>query len=138
MDEFANGILFFMPEFFTLIEANQAMQTVRPLMDELQEIRAKILVHQPAAWPAMQKSAGNGGNLALSKMVQEFDRLDVLVHRIHDLGAQIKDLNSGLLDFPALKDGREICLCWKHGEDDIVYWHEADEGFAGRQLIDWE
>lgn len=127
-----------MPQFFTLSEANQAMQTVRPLMDELQEIRAKILVHQPAAWPAMQKSAGNGGNLALSKMVQDFDRLDAIVHRVQNLGAQIKDLNTGLLDFPALKDGREICLCWKHGEGDIAFWHEVDEGFAGRHLIDWE
>lgn len=127
-----------MPQYFTLSEANLAMQAVRPLMDELQEIRSKILVHQPAAWPAMQKSAGNGGNLALSKMVQEFDRLDAIIHRIQDLGAQIKDLNTGLLDFPALKDEREICLCWKQGEHDIAYWHEVDEGFAGRHPIDWD
>jgi len=127
-----------MPEFFTLNEARQALEMIRPLMDEVQVIRRRIVAQQPEAWPAMQKSAGNGGNLALSKMVQEFDKLDALVHRIQDLGAQIKDLNTGLLDFSALKDGREIYLCWKYGEDALTYWHEVDEGFAGRHLIDWD
>jgi hypothetical protein len=126
-----------MPQYFTLREANEAMKTVRPLMDEVQAIRQRIMEKQPEAWPAMEKSAGNGGNRALSNMVQDFERLDALVHRIQDAGAQIKDLNIGLLDFPALKDGREVCLCWKHGEGDIAYWHEVEAGYAGRQPIDW-
>ena len=105
-------------------------------MDEAQAIREKILASQPNAWHAIEKSAGNGGNKALSKMVQDFERLDALVHRILDTGVLIKDINIGLLDFPALRDGREVYLCWKHGEGDIAFWHEISAGFAGRQSIE--
>ena len=125
-----------MSQYFTLQEANKALNIIRPLMDEVQVIRQKILENQPEAWPAIEKSAGNGGNRALSNLVQEFEKLDALVHQIQDTGAQIKDINTGLLDFSALKNGREVYLCWQHGEDDIQYWHEIEAGFAGRQPID--
>ena len=125
-----------MPQYFTLQEANEALKIIRPLMDEVQVIRQKILENQPEAWPAIEKSAGNGGNRALSNLVQDFEKLDALVHQIQDTGAQIKDINTGLLDFSALKNGREVYLCWQHGEDDIQYWHEIEAGFAGRQPID--
>ena len=124
-----------MPPYFTLQEANEALKIIRPLMDEVQVIRQKILENQPEAWPAIEKSAGNGGNRALSNLVQDFEKLDALVHQIQDTGAQIKDINTGLLDFSAIKNGREVYLCWQHGEDDIQYWHEIEAGFAGRQPI---
>jgi hypothetical protein len=125
-----------MPQFFTLQEANAALETIRPLMDEVQAIRQKILENQPEAWPAIEKSAGNGGNRALSNLVQDFEKLDALIHQIQDAGAQIKDINTGLLDFSALKNEREVYLCWQYGEDDIQYWHEVEAGFAGRQPIE--
>jgi hypothetical protein len=125
-----------MPKFFTLEEANDALKIIRPLMDEVQAIRRKILAKQPEAWTAIEKSVGNGGNRTLSRMVQDFERLDALVHRILDTGAQIKDINIGLLDFSATKDGREVYLCWQYGEGEIAYWHEVDAGYAGRQPID--
>lgn len=125
-----------MPQYFTLQQANQALKVIRPLMDEVQAIRRKILAKQPEAWPAIEKSAGNGGNRALSDMVEDFEKLDALIHQIQDIGAQIKDINTGLLDFSALKDGREVYLCWQYGEDDIQFWHEIEAGFAGRQPIE--
>jgi len=125
-----------MPQYFSLSEANDALKFIRPLMDEVQSIRQKILASQPEAWPAIEKSAGNGGNKALSALVQDFERLDALIHQILDTGVQIKDINLGLLDFSALRNGREVYLCWKYGEDDIAFWHEINAGFAGRQSID--
>jgi hypothetical protein len=125
-----------MPPYFTLQEANEALAIIRPLVDEVQVIRQKILASQPEAWPAIEKSAGNGGNRALSNMVQDFEKFDALVHLILDTGVQIKDINIGLLDFPALRDGREVYLCWQYGEGDIAFWHEVEAGFAGRQPID--
>jgi len=125
-----------MSQYFTLHEANEALNTIRPLMDEVQVIRQKILDNQPEAWPAIEKSAGNGGNRALGQMVQDFEKLDALVHQIQDTGAQIKDINTGLLDFSALKDGREVYLCWQYGEREIAFWHEVEAGFAGRQSIE--
>ena len=125
-----------MPRYFTLPEANQALTIIRPLMDEVQQIRQKILEKQPEAWPAIEKSAGNGGNRALSNMVQDFEKFDALIHRLQDTDVLIKDINIGLLDFPALKDEREVYLCWQYGEDDIAFWHEVEAGFAGRQPIE--
>ena len=125
-----------MPKYFTLQEANEALISIRLWMDEIQDIRQQILAHQPEIWSVMEKSAGNGGNPTLSRMVPLFDRLDELIHAIQDTGAIIKDINMGLLDFPAIKDGREVYLCWQHGEGDVAYWHEIADGFAGRQTID--
>ena len=125
-----------MPRYFTLQEANETLTTIRPLMDEVQAIRQKILANQPEAWPAIEKSAGNGGNRALSNMVQDFEKLDALVHSILETGALIKDINIGLLDFPALREEREVYLCWQCGEGDIAFWHEVEAGYAGRQPIE--
>jgi hypothetical protein len=123
-------------KYFTLQEANETLNIIRPLMDEVQAIRLKILKNQPEAWPAIEKSAGNGGNRALSNMVQDFEKFDALIHRIQATDVLIKDVNLGLLDFLALKDGREVYLCWQYGEGDIAFWHEIEAGYAGRQPID--
>jgi hypothetical protein len=125
-----------MPIYFSLSEANEALKIICPLMDQVQIIRSKVLANQPEAWPAIEKSAGNGGNKALSKLVQDFERFDALIHQIQDTGVQIKDINTGLLDFSALRKGREVYLCWQYGEGDIAFWHEIDEGYAGRQPIE--
>ena len=125
-----------MPKFFTVQEANETLMVIRPLLDDVMEIRKKILANQPEAWPAIEKSAGNGGNKALSRMVDDFEKLDALIHQILDTGVQIKDINSGLLDFSAVRDGHEVYLCWQYGEEDIAFWHEIDAGFAGRQPIE--
>lgn len=124
-----------MPIYFSLSEANEVLKIIRPLIDQVQVIRRKVLANQPEAWPAIENSAGNGGNKALSKLVKDFERFDALIHQIQDTGVQIKDINTGLLDFSALRDGREVYLCWQYGEADIAFWHEIDEGYAGRQPI---
>jgi hypothetical protein len=125
-----------MPHYFTLQEANETLLFIRPLMDEVQQIRKKILEKQPEAWPALEKSVGNGGNRALSDLIHDFEKLEDLVHRILGTEVLIKDINIGLLDFPALKDGREVYLCWQYGEGEIAFWHEVEAGFAGRQPIE--
>lgn len=125
-----------MPRHFTLQEANETLNSIRPLMDEVQQIRLRILEKQPEAWPAIEKSVGNGGNRALSSMVQDFEKLEALIHNIQATGVLIKDVNLGLLDFPALKEGREVYLCWQYGEGEIAFWHEVEAGFAGRRPIE--
>ena len=125
-----------MPRYFTLEQANETLNLIRPLMEDVQAIRRKILENQPEAWTAIEKSVGNGGNRALSNMIQDFEKLDLLVHRILETDVLIKDINTGLLDFPALRNGQEVYLCWQFGEEDIAFWHEVDAGYAGRQSID--
>ena len=125
-----------MSRYFSLQEANNALIDIRPLMDEIQAIRREILARRPDVWPVVEQAAGNGGSQAASRVVKEFERLDALVHQVQDTGALFKDINLGLLDFPALKDGREVYLCWKYGETDIAFWHEVEAGYSGRQPID--
>ena len=127
-----------MPRYFTPFEANHTLQILLPIMEEVLRIRADIVARRPDLWPAIQKSVGNGGNAELSRLFLNFDRLDKLVHRIQDLGIHIKDINTGLMDFPALHEGREVYLCWRYGEPRVEYWHDIEAGFSGRQPIDWE
>jgi hypothetical protein len=127
-----------MPKYYTPKEANNALEIVRPLIKELMGIGERIRAHQPEYWEVVQKSAGNGGSPTLSKLLPDFDRLDLLLHKIQDMGIEVKDLAIGLIDFVALHDGREVYLCWKYGEENIEFWHEIETGFSGRQLIDWE
>jgi hypothetical protein len=125
-----------MPRYFTLPEANETLNSIRPLINEIHAIRQKVLASQPEIWSALEKSVGNGGNRSLSLLIEDFEQLDALVHSILELGVLIKDINTGLLDFPALREGREVYLCWQYGEGDIAYWHEVDMGYAGRRPIE--
>lgn len=124
-----------MPRYFSLEEANLLLEGIRPLVGEIMGIHARILERQPEAWAAIEHAAGNGGNLAASRLVPEFERLRELVHRIQDEGVILKDMGVGLLDFPSLREGREVYLCWKHGEERIAFWHDVDAGFRGRQPL---
>jgi hypothetical protein len=124
-----------MPRYFTLPEAQQLLVDLRPVVAEMMEIHSRILQERPGAWPAIQRAAGNGGSRAASRLVPEFDRLRELVHKVQDQGVILKDMGIGLLDFPSLRDGREVYLCWRYDEQRIGFWHETDAGFAGRQPL---
>jgi hypothetical protein len=63
-------------------------------------------------------------------------RLNEIIEEIHAIGCQIKDLDTGLIDFPTMFEGDEVLLCWKLGENGITHWHGVDEGFGGRKRID--
>lgn len=127
-----------MPKYYTPTQANNLLGIVRPMVREMMIIAEKIQAHQPELWTLAKKAAGNGGSPTLSKLLPDFDRLHSLLHQIQDMGIEIKDLTTGLIDFVCLKDNREIYLCWKYNEDRVQFWHEIEAGFAGRQIIDWE
>jgi len=60
------------------------------------------------------------------------------IERVRDLGGEVKDVETGLVDFPGRRGGEEILLCWRLGEEEVAYWHGLEEGFAGRQPLDPE
>jgi hypothetical protein len=123
------------PRYFTLEQAQAALDIIRPLVAEVMEIRQSILDREPEVWPVVAKAAGNGGSKIASQLAQEFGRLDQVIRAILVTGALLKDINLGLVDFPALQDEREIYLCWKYGEETISFWHEIDGGFSGRRPL---
>lgn len=134
-----------MPEpHFTLDEANAALTVLRPVAERMVDLRRSLGDALERRSSVQGRIAGNGGGLGATEVAEidaEIEQLGAAVgacvERIAADGVQVKDTELGLLDFPALRDGREILLCWHVGEDEIEYWHGLDEGFAGRKLVDF-
>ena len=127
---------------FTPEEANQALERVRPLVARMVEARAALLRAQRRQAELVARIASNGGGLsppdvaaAAAEVEQASRELVGVVDELQALGVQVKDLDRGLVDFPCVHRGREILLCWELGEDEVAYWHGADEGFAGRRPL---
>jgi hypothetical protein len=131
-------------QLFTPEEANATLPDVRPLVEELIEER-KALVAVGEELEAMQALiGGNGGSLDPSRVgeLQEAvahsaARVARIVDQIHELGVQVKDLDRGLVDFPARhpESGDTVLLCWEFGEPEVAHWHELETGFAGRKPL---
>ena len=120
---------------FTLEEANALLPSIQPLLEKAMEARQKIVEVQPELWPILEKSVNNGGAKKAGAVLVHFEVIQRVVERITEQGIEIKDINTGLIDFPSERDGREVYLCWHLGESEIGYWHELDAGFAGRQPL---
>jgi len=127
---------------FTLDEANAALAELRPVVERMVEHGQKLAEAQRSQVELVTRIAGNGGDMQpsdlreLAETIQrEADAIAACAEEINAAGAQIKSLEEGLLDFPSRRDGELVLLCWKLGEDEIRYWHDADEGFAGRKPL---
>jgi hypothetical protein len=135
-----------MQRYFTVAEAER-------LLPEVERALRDILFHKSEYQSAEQELARQtqririaGGSrvnpapfLALrSRKETSAAALKAAVQQVHELGAQLKDADIGLIDFLSLYHGREVCLCWKLGEDRIRFWHGLEEGFRGRKPIDDE
>jgi hypothetical protein len=121
---------------FTLAEARDCLPQVKALMEMVQTARQEILRLRPEVWPILQKAALNGGSRQAGELFIHGQRLENGVKGLLTLGIFVKDVDAGLVDFLGKRDGEDIYLCWKHGEEDIEYWHPHHTGFAGRQPID--
>ena len=128
--------------YFTAEEANEALVEVRPLTEELVGHRRALVELQERQTALTTRIAGNGGNVEPHELEGVQEQIDEevagiarCVARIHDVGALVKDLDAGLVDFPATRDGHDVLLCWRLGEDEITFWHGLDEGFSGRKPL---
>ena len=128
--------------YFTPEEANEALATVRPLTERLVRHRRALAEAQQRRAAFAERIAGNGGGIQpseLAAVTEEVERhaegVASCIRDITALGAQLKDLDEGLVDFPARRGDEEILLCWKLGEDEIGWWHGAEDGFAGRRPL---
>jgi hypothetical protein len=131
-----------MKRYFTAAEASEALEQVRPLAERLVAHRQALVEAQAHHGEALSRIAGDGGGIQPSELAQlaaaverEAAEIGRCIEGIHARGAQVKDLDRGLIDFPALRAGEEVCLCWQVGEEEIAYWHGLEEGFAGRKPL---
>ena len=130
---------------FTPAEANSALTEVRPVAERLVAVRKRMRELERTQRDLVTAIGGNGGgyaagdlNEAQTELVGLADAAVACVDKLDELGVQIKDLDTGLLDFPAVRVGTEVELCWQVGEEAVEHWHGLGEGFAGRKPIDWD
>jgi hypothetical protein len=144
-----------MTRFYDLDDANARLPELRVILGTLREQRAELIRLRDVVLERQEAVEAGGGRTAEGaaeaddavsddelrlirlRMQGVIDQMQAGVARIDALGIALRDIDSGLIDFPALASGRQVCLCWRLGEDDIGWWHELSAGFSGRlPLID--
>ncbi len=124
-----------MTKYFTPEEANHALPQVRLLVAQIMQARETIIAAQPELWPVLEKSIGNRGSKKAGELLSEFQRVEQGVKALQTIGCVLKDMSIGLVDFPALREGREVLLCWKYDEPEVMFWHDLQSGYQGRKRL---
>jgi hypothetical protein len=127
---------------FTPEEANAELERVRPLVEQLVASRQEHVAALERQEELERKIRGNGGGIPPAELAEATAHVDAIARRlatlvdeINELDVQVKDLDTGLVDFPALRGGETVLLCWQLGEDEIAWWHRVEDGFAGRRPL---
>lgn len=122
-------------KLFTLEEANSMLPELRRLFAGIKAERAVMQRLAPEAKRAYEHANESGGTTVGARYAQTLVNVMEYLQTIHSLGIEIKDIERGLCDFPSLREGRVVYLCWLLGEDRIEWWHDIEAGFAGRQPL---
>jgi hypothetical protein len=133
-----------MPKRFTLREAQSLIPSVDPLLRKAIDTKSRYAEAEQAIQSFSERILMMGGLVVDRQKAADVrhrrdraaEELRGLIDNVQELGCVIKDLDTGLIDFPTLFRGREVYLCWKLGESSIAWWHGTEEGFAGRKAID--
>lgn len=119
---------------YTLEEANAVLPRLEPMLGELREARDKLT--DAEAHEALSGAApANGGGTSGRQVGEAFLSVRGMLAELEALGIVLRDIDRGLVDFPAILEGREVYLCWEQGEERIGFWHHLDAGFGGRQPL---
>ena len=120
---------------YTREEARSLLPRVKTWLERLIELRAQLEQLEKRLERLRSDGADVGGEL-VNKWIRSLAAIRQILVEFHEREIQIKDLDRGLIDFPAIIAGKEVFLCWEKGEDDIEFWHELDAGYAGRERLD--
>ena len=125
-------------KLFTIEEANALLPTARLIVERLRRAYRRVSALSEGARRAAEGAKLGGGGFERGSGAYAAALLGLAEHagRLEALGVQVKDYGRGLIDFPCMRDGRVVLLCWQAGEgDEIEWWHEQEAGFAGRQPL---
>jgi hypothetical protein len=119
---------------FTIQEANGLLPRVRTIVSKIQKAHKGLAKYRNEAKRAADAAERGGGGVEQGVLYADIlTKLTESVSELEALGVQLKDFERGLVDFPSLRDGRVVLLCWQMGEgDELEWWHDVDAGFAGR------
>lgn len=119
---------------YTLAEARALLPQVREWLKQLHQLHARTQEYDSRIDSMI--SAGNDiGGDRVNRYIETLAALREILQEFQSREIQLKDITRGLIDFPALRDGREIFLCWEQDEDDIEHWHDLESGYAGREKL---
>lgn len=119
---------------YTVDQANAALDWVAERIERVRTAREGLTDEE--AREALSDAAPTNGGGSPGRVVSEaFLALRSAVGELDEMDIVLRDIDRGLIDFPAIRDGREVYLCWEEGEDRVEYWHDIDAGFGGRQEI---
>ena len=119
---------------YTLEEARALLPQIREWLAVLTRVRRQLQRQDERLSQLLAQGDDLGGD-SVNDWVRNVAALQRLLTHFHQREIQIKDLERGLIDFPAVMGGREVFLCWEQDEDDIEYWHDLDTGYAGREKL---
>jgi hypothetical protein len=129
-------------KFFTVAEANNALPLVRAIVRDITELAENLRDRHERLnrlKPGDRFRLSDAHEEELRQVRAELERgqerMDEYVRELGQLGVELKDYFTGLIDFPSLRNGRPIYLCWRLGEAEVAHWHELEAGFAGRQKL---
>lgn len=127
---------------FTVQEANAALPLVRAIVQDLVEASLEVVDRRERLAYLIGGRGRDSQDPYREELAQIEDELESqtrqlqeYVQELRDLGVEPKSATEGLIDFPAILDGRLVYLCWKLGEPEVLHWHQVDAGFAGRQPL---
>ncbi len=120
---------------FTLEEARALLPELRGIFRDAHRRRDVVQKTDAELGHELKQSGAEVGGEKVSCLLMDMLQINVQLRRIQDLGVQIKDFDRGLVDFPHIRDGREVHLCWELEEDDIEFWHDIDTGYSARERL---
>ena len=120
---------------FTVEEANDSLSRVEPMLRGLREARDRLTDAEAHAALAGAAPA-NGGGEPGREVGEGFLEVRRLLVELQEMGIVVRDLDRGLIDFPAILDGREVYLCWQLDETEVAFWHDLEAGYGGRRPLD--
>lgn len=129
-----------MTRFYDIDEANAALPEVERILLDLRDQRAELIRLRNAVLAASPQGEGSAASAADRRRIRLrmqglIDQMQAGVTRLVERDVTLREIETGLIDFPALANGRPIWLCWRLGENDVEWWHEHDQGFAARRRL---
>ena len=122
-------------KLFTLDEANAFVPQLLDLVPKIQKLSASLNNNFPDIKNARDKAKWNGGSDQGVDYLNAVLKYNDLMRKIEEMGCEVKGIREGLIDFPSLREGREVYLCWRMPEKEILFWHDLNTGFSGRKPI---
>ena len=119
---------------YTLDQARALLPKIRQWLDAISRERQRLDEIDPQIESLLASGADAGGH-AVNRKARGMAAIKGFLNEFESRGILIKDLDRGLIDFPAILGGREVFLCWERDEEDIEFWHDLDTGYAGRERI---